>query len=191
MPTIDTPKILSDPGFLFAAPLGSPLPANTAAGSKFTDAWPAAYIPLGATTEGSTFSDSTTIEPIRAAEFFNPIKYVTTEGAQSIAFALMDFTLQRYRMARNGGLSALVPTSGTGTTAVYEFEPVDPGNEVRIMIGWESLDGTMRLFGRQCIQGGEVSTSFGKAPAVASIPCTFNFERPIGAKPYKFVSTRG
>jgi hypothetical protein len=42
---------------------------------KFTDALPVAWIPLGATTEGSTFSYSTSVEAIRVAEYFDPIKY--------------------------------------------------------------------------------------------------------------------
>ena len=74
------PQVLTDPGFLFAAPLASTLPTNTVVGSKFTDAWPAAWIPLGATTEGSTFSYSTTVEPIMVAEFFDPIKYGSPRG---------------------------------------------------------------------------------------------------------------
>jgi hypothetical protein len=64
-------------------------------------------VPLGATTEGSTFSYSTNVEAITVAEFFDPIKYATTERSGNIAFNLVDFTLQRYRMALNGGVGAL------------------------------------------------------------------------------------
>lgn len=188
---VTTPNILTDPGYLFAAPLATALPTNTVVAGKFTDAWAAAWVPLGATTEGSTFSYSTNVEAITVAEFFDPIKYATTERSGNIAFNLVDFTLQRYRMALNGGVGVLTATSGTGATALYDFEPVDPGNEVRIMIGWESLDNTMRLVLRQTIQGGEISTAFQKAPSIAAIPCTFNMEVPVGAKPFKFSSTRG
>jgi len=189
------PNVLTDPGFLFAAPLATTMPnmgESAATGGKFTDSWPAAWVPLGATTEGSTFAYSTSVEAISAAEFFDPIKYVTTERSGNIAFALMDFTLKNYRLALNGGIGALTPAIGTGATAVYNFEPVTPGNEVRIMVGWESTDSTMRLVLRQTIQGGEVSTAFQKAPSVAAIPCTFNMEMPVGATaPFKFASTRG
>jgi hypothetical protein len=188
---VATPNILTDPGYLFGAPLGTALPTNTVAGGKFTDTWAAAWVPFGATTEGSTFSYSTNVEAITVAEFFDPIKYATTERSGNIAFNLVDFTLQRYRTALNGGVGALTATSGTGATALYDYEPVDPGSEVRIMIGWESLDNTMRLILRQTIQGGEVSTAFQKAPSIAAIPCTFNMEMPVGAKPFKFSSTRG
>ncbi len=149
-------------------------------------------LPLGATTEGSTFTYSSKVEPIRAAEFFDPIKYVTTERMGSIAFNLMDYTLANYRRAMNGGVAALAPVSGTGATSLYEFEPPAPGSEVRAMIFWESLDRTMRFVLRQTMQGGEVASAFQKAPSVAAIPCTFNLEAPAGAaKPFKFSSTRG
>lgn len=189
---VAAPKVLTDPGYLFIAPLLTALPTNTVAGGVFTDAWPVAFLPLGATTEGSTFAYSSTVEAIQAAEFFDPIKYVTTERAGNIAFNLMDFTLANYRRALNGGIAALTPTSGSGATALYDFEPPNPGSEVRCMIGWESLDNTMRLVLRQTIQGGEVSTAFQKAPSVAAIPCTFNMEVPTaGGAPFKWSSTRG
>ncbi len=192
MPTTAVPQVLTDPGYLFAAPLASALPANTVAASKYTDVWPAAWIPLGATTEGSTFSYSTSVEPIMVAEFFDPIKYATTERSGNIAFNLADFTLKNYKLALNGGLGAIAPTAGTGVTASYDYEPVAPGNEVRVMVGWESTDGTMRLILRQTIQGGEVSSAFQKAPSIAAIPCTFNMEIPVGASsPFKWSSTRG
>jgi hypothetical protein len=195
VPTTAVPNVLTDPGYLFAAPLASTLPnmgESAATAGEFTDSWPAAWVPLGATTEGSTFSYSTSVEAIRAAEFFDPIKYVTTERGGNIAFNLMDFTLANYRMALNGGIAALVPAIGTGATAVYNYEPVEPGNEVRIMIGWESTDSTMRLVLRQTMQGGEISSAFQKAPSVAAIPCTFNMETPVGGdKPFKWASTRG
>ncbi|MGH3659603.1 MAG: hypothetical protein ACRDUA_23385, partial [Micromonosporaceae bacterium] len=78
MPTVAVPLLLTDPGYLFGAVLGTAAPTNTVAGSKFTDAWAAAWVPLGATIEGSAFSYSSTVEAITVAEFFDPIKYATT-----------------------------------------------------------------------------------------------------------------
>lgn len=181
---VATPNILTDPGYLFIAPLGTAVPTNTVAGSVFTDAWPVAWLPLGATTEGSTFSYSTTVEPIRAAELFDPVRYATTEREGNIAFNLMSWTLSNYRRALNGGVAALTATSGTGATGLYTVEPPTPGTEVRSMIGWESLDNTVRLVAYQTIQGGEVAAAFQKAPDVAVIPCTFNMEVPSTGKPF-------
>ena len=186
MPTTATPTVLTSPGYLFIAPLATALPTNTVAGSVFTDVWPAAWLSLGATEEGSTFAYSSTVEATTVAEFFDPIRYDTTERSGSIAFNLADFSLSNYRRALNGGIAALTPTSGTGATALYDLEPPAPGAETRCMIGWESLDNTLRLVLRQCIQGGEVSSAFQKAPQLATIPCTFQMEKPASAQPFKW-----
>lgn len=183
-PAVAVPAVLTDPGFLWIAPLGTAAPTNTVAGSKFTDAVGVAWLPLGATVEGSTFAYSSQVEPIRVAEFFDPIRYATTERGGSIAFALTNMGASNYRRAMNGGVAALTATSGTGATALYTVEPPDPGAEVRAMILWQSTDDTVRLMLRQTLQGGEISTAFQKAPAIASIPCTFNLEVPTSGKPF-------
>lgn len=185
MPSTATPTILTSPGYLFIAPLGSTLPTNTVAASAFSDAWDAAWLSLGATEDGSDFAYASTVEAATVAEFFDPIQYFTTERNGSIAFNLANFGASNYRRAINGGVTALAPTSGTGATALYDVEPVAPGSEVRCMIGWESLDATVRLVCRQTIQGGEVSTAFKKAPTLGVIPCTFNLEKPSSAQPFK------
>jgi hypothetical protein len=172
------PALLTDPGYLFVAPLLSTEPANTVAGSIFTDAWPAAWISAGATKEGSNFTYGSKVEPISVAEFFDPIKYSTTERSGSMAFAMANVTLHNIKRALNGGVGTITPISGTGATALAKFEPVTPGAEVRIMLGWESTDGTTRIVIRQTIQGGDMSMEFQKAPATAYLPVTFNFEVP-------------
>lgn len=181
---VATPKILTSPGYLFIAPLASTLPTNTVVGSVFTDSWDAAWLPLGATEDGSDFSYSSTVEAISVAEFFDPISYATTAREGKIAFNLASFGLSNYRRALNGGVAALTATSGSGTTALYTLNPPTPGAEVRCMIGWESLDNTVRLVAHQVIQGGEVTSAFKKAPAYATIPCTFNMEVPAAGQPW-------
>lgn len=182
--TVASPVILTDPGKLWIAPLGTAAPTNTVAAGVFTDTPAAAWIPLGATAEGSTFSYSSTVEAIRVAEFFDPIKYSTTDRSGSIAFNLASWTLSNYRRAMNGGIAALVPT-GTSGSELSTLEPPDPGTEVRSMILWESTDNTLRIMLRQTMQGGEASTAFQKAPSFAVIPCTFQMEIPSGgSKPW-------
>lgn len=179
-----TPNILTDPGYLFIAPLGSTMPTNTVVGSVFTDEWAAAWIPLGATEDGSEFAYSSTVEPITVAELFDPVAYRTTGRTGRVAFNLADWTLSMFRRAINGGLAPITATSGTGATTLGELEPPDPGTEVRAMIGWESLDNTTRLVARQCLQGGEVTSAFRRAPSKAVIPCTFQMEKPASAQPW-------
>ena len=181
---VTTPNVLTDPGYLFIAPLASTVPANTVLGSVFTDSWDAAWLPLGATEAGSEFAYSSEVEPITVAEFFDPIRYSTTARSGSIAFNLANFGASNYRRAMNGGVTALAATSGAGATALYKVEPPAPGDEVRCMIGWESLDNTVRLVCHQTIQGGEVTSAFRKAPDLALIPCTFNLEVPSTGIPW-------
>jgi hypothetical protein len=167
-------------------------PTNTVAGSKFTDAWAAAWINLGATENGSTLSYSSTVEAVSVAEFFDPIKYATTGRAGNIAFNLADYTLANWKRALNGGTMTLV--SGTGATALTSLSPPAPGAETRVMIGWESLDSTTRLICYQTLQGGEIQSAFQKAPALGLIPVQFNFEVPSSGIPFKLYaagSSRG
>jgi hypothetical protein len=86
----------------------------------------------------------------------------------------------------NGGTLTVV--SGTGATQLNKFIPPAPGSEVRQMLGWESLDSTVRLICYQTLQGGDVQMTFKKAPDFAVIPVEFNFEVPSGGNPFEFYS---
>ena len=189
MPNVTaTPNILTDPGFVFWAPIGTAEPTNTVAGSVFTDAWPVAWVNLGATEDGTEWNYDIKVEQVRAAEFFDPIRWKTTERSGSIGFALLDFTLKNLSRTLNSGTSAVTTVSGTGATLLSKFEPVDPGNEVRCMIGWESLDATLRLVCRQTISSGGVKVNFKPGANKAAMAATFNFEVPSAAKPFAFYS---
>jgi hypothetical protein len=177
------PNILVDPGYLFWAPVATAEPVYAITASKFSDTWPVAWISLGATEDGSEFTYETKVEAINVAEFFDPIRYSTTERSGSLAFNLTDFTLANYKRALNGGTIAVV--SGTGATALNSYTPVTPGNEVRCMLGWESLDNTVRVIMYQTLNGGSIKSVFKKAPSIAVIPCMFNFEVPTGGVPFK------
>jgi hypothetical protein len=183
MPTTATPNVLTDPGYLFWAPLASTEPTNTVAGSKFTDSWPVAWINLGATEDGTEFSYETSVEPVTAAEFFDPIKYATTERTGNISFTLIDWTLANLKRALNGGTLTLV--SGTGATALNSYIPPAPGAEIRCMIGWESLDSTVRIIMYQTLNSGSIASAFKKAPDKAGFACQFNFEVPAAGQPFK------
>jgi hypothetical protein len=58
-----------------------------------------------------------------------------------------------------------------------------------MMIGWESLDHTMRLIIPQVICGGDVKMAMKKAPVNATIPVVFSAELPLtgplAGLPYK------
>lgn len=160
------------------------MPTNTVAGSVFTDAWSVSWINLGATADGSSFSYETSAEPIRVAELLDPVRYKTTERSGNISFALADITLANLKRVLNGGTLTVV--SGTGATTLSSFTPPDPGDEVRCMIGWESLDATMRLVCHQCFQGGNLDMGFKSTSSTdyTTISATFNFEVPDAGKPF-------
>lgn len=184
--TYATPLILTDPGFLFWAPPLTAEPTHVAAGSTYdADTWPAAWIPLGATEDGSKLAYDTKVEPIRVAEFFDPIRYSTVERSGSISFMLTNYTLKTVaRVFNTAGATATV--SGTGATLSSSFVLPTPGLEARAMIGWESLDHTMRVVMYQCLNSGTVETAFSRAPSKAMLPCTFQFEVPASGIPLKF-----
>lgn len=182
MPSTATPNLLQDPGYLFWAPLASTLPTNTVTGSVFTDSWPVAWINLGATEDGSEFSTETSVEPVRVAELFDPVRWNTVDRTSKIAFALADFTLNNLKRVLNGGTLATV--SGSGATTLSRFTPPIAGSEVRSMIGWESLDATVRLVCYQTLQGGAVSIANKRRPAKATLSATFNLEKPTSTEPW-------
>lgn len=183
MPTTATPNVLQEPGYLFWAPLGSTEPTNTVAGSKFTDTWPVAWVSLGATEDGSEFNYETNVEAVRAAEFLDPIKWATTERNGNMGFTLIDWTLANLKRVLNGGTLTVV--SGTAATQLNSFTPPAPGSEVRSMIGWESLDSTVRIVMFQTINSGSIASAFKKAPDKAGFACQFNFEVPSSGNPFK------
>jgi hypothetical protein len=176
------PNVLQEPGYLFIAPLLTTLPTFTIVGSKFTDAWPVGWVSPGATEDGSEFSYESKVEAVRVAEFFDPIRWSTTERSGSFAFTLVDWTLANWKRVLNGGTLAIV--SGTGATQLNRYTPPNPGSEVRQMIGFESLDNTVRIIAYQCINGGQVKSTFKKSPAIAGMAATFQMEVPTGGAPF-------
>lgn len=179
------PLILTDPGFLFWAPLLTAEPPHAALASSYdADVWPVAWISLGATEDGSQITYESTVEPIEVAEFFDPIRYATTRRTGSFAFNLANYTLKNLQRAYNGGTLSTV--SGAGVTLSSKLLPPSPGSETRAMIGWESLDHTMRIVCYQTLNSGTIQSAYRKAPVKAMIPCMFNMEVPPGAPQQPF-----
>ncbi len=183
-PTLVKPTVSIGPGWVLRAPIGSTEPTNTVAGGKFTDAWDAAWVVQGATNEGNVFSYQTNVEGVMAAEYFDALSWETESREGTFAFAMLHVSARSFVTAFNGGATS---TSGSGATLRTDFEPPDPGNEVRCMLGWESRDNTERLILRQCFQGGQVQVTRNKgAGNKAMIPVEFKLELPdSGAKLWK------
>ena len=179
--TMATPTVLTDPGFLYWAPLASSVPTNTVSGSVFTDTWPVAWIALGMTEAGTTLTPALTVEAIEAAESIDPIGYRTTGRTSTAEFQLKNFTGTNLARALNTTASVV---SGTGATLLTRVTPPAPGSEVRAMLGWESLDSTVRWVGYQFINSGDLAIAMQKVPTTGNIPFTANFEKPSATQPF-------
>lgn len=188
--TVPTPATIVGAGFLYIAPVGSTLPTNTVAGSAFTDTWPVAWLPLGATDEGTSVEYDLNTGNVEAAEFLDPVAVYVTGRVGTVSFKLLNATLTNLQRAINGGIGALAATSGTGATQLTTLTPPAPGSEVRAMIGYESLDSTLRAVFPQCLQGGKVQLDFRKAPNATVVPFEMRLELPtsgtLSGKPFAF-----
>jgi hypothetical protein len=188
--TVPQPYLLTDPGILWIAPVGTAEPTPAATAGKFSDTLPAAWLLLGPTTEGSSFSDAVNTDTISVAEFRTAVRTVVTGRESKLSFALASWTLSNYRRAINGGVAAIAPTGAAGSE-VTSLEPPVEGSETRAMLIWESTDSTVRIMGRQCFQTGEVASDFKPAADNAVIPCEFTFEQPAtGLRPWKMWATQ-
>lgn len=176
-----TPILLTDPGTLFWAPIGSTEPTTAVTASIFSDTWPVAWIPLGMTASGSSFEENTTVTGVPAAESFYDIQQRTTAKAGTVTFNLLSVTATNLSRTLNGA-----PTTVTGatTTTLTKIDPVVPGQEARCMIGWESLDNTVRFIARQVINSGAIKFDFAKAPASTQLPWTGVLEKPTSTLPW-------
>lgn len=168
----DPTKIRVGPGRLLVAAVGSTEPAD------LTTPWAVAWTDLGYTDEGHSFTASPSFEPVEVAEEIDPIRYEATGREMRVEFALAELTAANLAKALNGG----DVVTGTG---IVTFEPPDPGDEVRVALGWESKDGKERWVWRKCLQTGDIEIARRKAPDKALIPCSFMCEIVAGgAKPF-------
>jgi hypothetical protein len=166
------------PGYLYVGPLGTTEPVDLVATWASVSA---AWALLGYTDAGSTFNHQLNTTPVPVAEEYDPITNAPDSRAMDLGFALAEVTATHLKTALNGGTI----TSGSG--CVY-FEPPDPGTEVRVMLAFQSEDGTERWIFRQCLNNGQISIPRQKGATKAIIPCTFMLEKPAsGLRPWRAI----
>ncbi len=187
MPAATVPKtpIATGAGYLYWAPLGTSLPTNTVTASVFSAAWSAPWALMGVTKEGSEFSYDINVDQIEAAEYLDPLQYVTTSRVASFKFELMLVTATWFKRVLNAA-DANLTTSGSGTTLLSTFVPPAPGAEVRSMIGWESVDNTERLVFEQAFQVGTLTVSRKKGADNATLPCEWRGEIAASGQPFQY-----
>jgi hypothetical protein len=186
MPAITVAKtpLSIGPGYLYYSPVGTALPANTVAGSVFTDAWAAAgaWLPWGITRDGHEFQYNVATDNIEAAEYYDPLVIVTTGRAAQVAFEVLRIVGSTMKLALNGGN---VTTSGAGATLLTTVTPPAIGAEVRAMIGWESNDFTERLVLEQAFQAGTLTIGRRKGVNNAGATLEFHAELPASGFPFQ------
>lgn len=129
-------NILSGPGTVFVAPLGTTSP------TAVTGDWPTGWVALGYTDAGSDFNWKPTVNPITPEEEYWPAKNVFTGYEAHITFALLELTVQNWQVAMNQGVgtSALSSTVSTNPDGSKNIAFGDVGTEVPLMFGWDSYN---------------------------------------------------
>jgi len=177
------------PGTIYAAPLGTAEPTSA------TGVWVAAWVKLGYTTGGSTFTRNVTTATVDVEEEIYSLKTVTTAATGDLTFSLAEDTATNLLLALNAGIgTSLQATSYTTLSdGSIKVEPPAPGNEARVMIGWDAVssggaptDKGSRLILRQCYQTGNLTKSNVKGNTISTLACTFTMEKPPTANPFAF-----
>jgi len=168
-------QVVVGAGTLWFAPLGSSEPAPgvllpVSAGASAV-AWPSAWTQLGYTEDGSEFDWTPKLDALEVAEQLAPLRYVTSSVEAKVMFALAEISAQHVSLVFNGGTT----TTSSGITT---YVPPLVGAEVRVMLGWDRIDGLERIIWRQCIQSGTVKQQHKRPPAMNTLPAEFNLEVP-------------
>jgi hypothetical protein len=183
-PTIQPGQIKTGPGRILWAPLGTALPTLTAASSKVTGTW-TSWVEAGATDAGLTFNTSTDSSPIKVAETPYNIRSVVTGKVGTVAFNMSHVSDVNWKLAENGGT---ITVTGTGATKLSVFVPPLIGAEVRVMLGFLSLDEDEAFVWPQVFNTGGLETERGAIDSKHGIPVSFDLEMPdvaVMTTPYK------
>lgn len=163
------------PGLIYVAPIGTAEPASP------TAVLPSAWLPVGYTEEGSTFTPETSFEPIEVAEELDELRNVATKRTSTFEFQSAEFTATNLAVAYNGG-----QISGPGGSPYVTIEPPDLGDERRLMVFWRSDDDESGLLIRKGLSVGPSAQEFKKAPDKTKIPIQIKAEIPDdGSTPFK------
>jgi hypothetical protein len=170
MPSPNKGQLALGPGLLRVAPLGSTEPTDLAT------PWDAAWTQMGYTKEGSKIAYELDTGPVEVAEEIDPIHVAINSRNVKVSFALMQLTATNLRTVYNGGTI----TAGSG---IVTFEPHDAGDELRIMLGFESTDGTERWVFREGLQTSNVEAERKKGADAAALAAEFQLAKPAPATP--------
>lgn len=165
MPSRNKGQLALGPGLLRIAPLGSPEPVD------LISPWDPAWTEMGYTREGSKITYELDTGKVEAAEEIDPIHIAINSRNLKVGFMLLQLTAANLRTAFNGG-------SIVAGVDIVTFEPHQPGEEIRIMLGFESEDATERWVFREGLQTGNVEMERKRGADAAGLAQEFQLAKP-------------
>lgn len=155
------------PGTLYAAPYGTAVPTSV------SSALDPAFVAMGNTFDGNTFTYQ-----IQTADLMIEESYFATETAptgvqETLTFNLSDYTANHLSMAYNQGFTASPVGPATIVSPTLQ-------SETRLTIVWQSNDANERWYYRKCHNTGAVTVQRRKAPNQTVIAFSMRIEDPLG-----------
>ena len=157
------------PGRLYYAPLGTAEPANC------SSALPSAWIPVGYTEDGTSFTVNITSDSIEVAEEIDPVLFVQSKRTTQFQVNMAESTKKRLALALGAGAGQ--------TDDSTPFEWPDASTVVSgVMFVWDYMDTpdatNKRWLVRQATPSGTVAIARKKSPAKTLIGVTFDCAKP-------------
>jgi len=168
--------VITGPGLLFAAPVGTAEPADAAT------VLPVAWKEIGFTADGTTITREQTWNAIAVEELLNPVRWEPSVTNDVVAFSIAESRKAMLALALNMG--AAVADDATA------LEPPAAGGELRVMLVLNAASGA-RWIWRRCVQTGASAMPHKKSPDKAVIPVTFRLEDVSPTKPWKVFPATG
>lgn len=185
--TIKSDRIQLGPGKLWVAELSTLTDADlagfTVTAGRFTAGAAAgsvpgdtAWLPLGATNEGTSINVGIETANVEVAESYDPVAVITTGKTATLAAGLVTFNQTTYNVAFNAGAGAWSATPSATTAAV--FSPPNVGEEVRRQVMWVSDKMTDIVVFFQAFQAGSIEEAHRKGADKGVMACEFRAEIP-------------
>lgn len=154
------------PGTLRLAALGSLEPTD------LVTPWDAAWGQIGYTADGSKLAYELDTGKVEAAEEIDPIWIAINSRDLKVSFVMLQNTASNLKIAMNGGT---ITVPGVG---LVRFEPHAAGEEQRLMLGFESEDGTERWVFREGLQVGSIEMERKRGNENTKIANEFQLAKP-------------
>lgn len=185
--TIKSDRLQLGPGKLWVAPIGTIADADlddfTVASGVFSDGFDAgevpgdaAWLPLGATNEGTSINTTVETANVEVAESYDPVVIITTGKAASLVAGLVTFNLTTYQVAFNAASGAWAGTPSATAAAI--FTPPAVGEEIRRQLMWVSDKMTDIVVFFQTMQAGSIEEAHRKGADKGVMNCEFRAEIP-------------